>query len=274
MATTLTQIVDNTGSTSNILQDVWDSDNSGLDVFVQSNTNPPFQYWLVEELFTDRVLTSPTVPKSNQVVLNDVTDITVGHCLSLFENTLYEQVKIIAIDVGTKTLTTGQAISFAFSTSASVIIGQNNIASNTGTLETPVLYKYEPRQSAVPIDISLMIITITSGNNVPSDDNFGGIAPLSNGVYLYRENAVRLNLGDYFINGDFKDRGGSVTYVEKLGGGGVYTTDVVFNTATAFDSVIRVNTANESIVLESRDPLAGITSMKASIIGSFTTGEV
>jgi hypothetical protein len=245
----------------------------GHDVFVQSNINPPFQYWLIEETITDRVLASSQPQEVEVLPLDDVTGIILGDLLAIFENTLYEQSKIIDIDVPGNTVTIDQKTSFPFSVGASIVIGKNDVINHTGTLAVPIKYKYKPRQSTTPIDIGKLVITIESGNNAPDDSLFGGIEALTNGIYMYKKTATgRLNLGAFHTNADFKDRGAKVEYTEKLVGG-IFSTHITFNTREIFNNEIRFFTETDELCLESRDPQVGNVNFTASALGSFTIGE-
>jgi hypothetical protein len=256
------------------LRGAYNSDGA-FDVFIQDQTSPLFQNYLIQEQKTDIKLTSAVSVDDN------VINVTAGHGFTAASGVMLniregnKSIQAEVIGVATNAITIDLKSDYAFSLSARVIRGNKNM--NVDGSSADVEFKMTMCQEAtIPIDISKVIISMQHGANVPDDAKFGGLTALTNGVYFRKVNSSRINLGNYKNNKDFIDLGAVVTYSEKAPAG-TNGTNIVFNIKDVFGQVIRIDPrVGEYLIGVVRDDIAaseGMAGMTCSIIGSLTEGE-
>lgn len=251
---------------------------NGIDVHIQSQTSPLFQYFLMNEQKTDIGLTS-------EIKVNDSTiNVTASHgftaaageYLVVRNGDSFAQLKVTS--VSTNAISLSMPTSSAFPLSAVVMRG--NINMNIDGNASPTTFKYSNHTNEMPvllpIDISTVIVTMQHGSNVPDDGKFGGLAALTKGIFFRKINTTISNLGNYQTNQDFKAVGGSVEYTSKAPAG-TNGTNVLFPVEDIFGQVIRLNPrlGDEFTgdVRDDIDAVSGMALLTVSIIGSFTSGE-
>ena len=242
-----------------------------IDVFVQDQTSPLFQYFLINEQKTDILLTSDA--EKDDEVLN----VSAGHgftaadgeMIVLFENNKYIQMKVLS--VSTNAITIDHPLASGFSFENTIVYRGNNLL-NIDADPDDVFYRMTIKDFTIPIDVSKIILTLT--HSIAGDDGkFGGIAELSKGLWFRKENGVDFNLGNYINNQSFKNFGGSVSYTAK-GPAGINSTDIIFDIKEIFGQVIRIDPRiNDVIYCHIRDDLSGLLSFTVSLVGSLTSGE-
>jgi hypothetical protein len=246
-----------------------------IDVFVQDQTSPLFQYFLMNEQKVDITLTSDVS------IDNTVINVSAGHgftaapgeYITVFENERFIQAKVKS--VAADAVTVYAPLQTAFTAAGAQVI-RGNINMNVDGSGTPVEFKLHLRDATVPVDISKIIITMQHGANVPDDGKFGGLAALVNGLFFKKVNDSTFSLGNYIENQDFKDVGGDVNYTDK-GQGGTNATDIVFDVKKTFGQVIRIHpSVTDMIVGIVRDAISsvqGMDKLTTSVVGSYTEGE-
>lgn len=238
-----------------------------IDVFINDQTNPLFQYFLVQELKTDITLTS-TVAKDAEIIPvsagHGFTAVS-GEMITIFDNNRYIQSRVVSVSTNDITVETPTA--FALTTNAVVIRGNRNINQNASV--TPIEFLFQLRNYTIPIDISKIIIIATHAA-AGDYSKFTGITKLINGMWFRKENDIDFNLGNYQINEDFRLKGASVDFPDKAPSG-TYATEIVFDMVDIFGQVMRFYPAIDDLFKgTSRDDLSSITTMTISLIGSYT----
>ena len=248
---------------------------NGVDVFIQDQTSPLFQYYLMQEQKTDITLTSPVSEDDTVISVSAGHGFTgaSGEVISIREGDLFEQAEVIS--VATNDITIDIPVAKNFTVAAEVYRG--NINFNVDGSSTEVEFKYTINANGItPIDVSKVIITMQHGANVPDDGKFGGLAALTNGLYFRKVDSTRINLGNYKINKDFIDLGAIVTYSDKAPAG-TNGTNVVFDIKDVFGQVIRIDPREGDyllgVVRDKIDAAAGMAGMTVSLLGSYTEGE-
>jgi len=246
-----------------------------FDAFIQDQTSPLFQYFLMREQKTDITLTSDVAVGDEEINVSAGHGFTpvAGEQIVLFENNVYTQMKVIS--VATNAITVEHPITNAFTVAGATVI-RGNILMNINASGGDVDFKLELRDFTIPIDISKVIITMQHGANAPDDGKFGGLAALAKGIFFKKMNDSTFSLGNYTTNQDFKDTGGTVNYTDKAPAG-TNATDIVFDVKATFGQVIRIHPAMVDMIVGTvRDNIsvgAGMAKMTASLVGSYTEGE-
>lgn len=241
-----------------------------IDVHIQDQHTPPFQYYLMREDKTDITITSP-VSKGDTVI-----SVSAGHGFTaggeymvIMENDLYIQSKVISIS--TNDITIQGSVGNDFTTGATVLRGsiEMNIDGST-----PVDFVFNMRQGITPIDIQYANITIWNNAAAGDDGKFGDLGALTNGLRVIKENLIDQGLGTYRTNSDFREFGGVVTYNPRSGGGGNFGVDITFDIKKAYGVVIRIDPKVPDIFKGSvRDALQTLDRVRISIMGQYTLGE-
>ena len=261
-----------------IFENAYDSNNGGIDVNIQSQTSALFQYYLTNEIKTDITLTVETA------IDDEVINVSAGHgfiaaageVLIIRYGDAFSQLRVKSVNVNA--ITVELPMDFIFPIVGTTIM-RGNINMNVDGSVTPVDYKYtNPASSgsAIPIDVSKIIVTMQHGALVPDDDKFGGLTALTNGMYFRKINGGISNYGNYTRNSSFRAVGGVVIYSDKAPGG-TNGTNVVFDIEGIFGQVIRLDPNESDELLSSiRDDIdagSGMAGMTVSLVGSFTRGE-
>ena len=242
----------------------------GVDVFVQSNTNTVFQYFLINELDDTITLTADASPDDETIDVSAGHGFSAGEMVVLWQDGYFRQITVKSVNVNELSLSV--PVSLPFTVADCVVVrGSKNLAVN-GT--TPKTFTFKPRAGIVPIDIGSIIITMdhpAAGD--PS--KFGDLTALTNGMYVRKHNGSITALGNYKKNADFNSIGGDITFYDKAGGGAFGTkVDVAINTPEHYDTVIRIDSGNnDELQVRIRDDISAITSIEFSLLGSLTTGE-
>jgi hypothetical protein len=250
-----------------------------IDNNAQSQTNPLFQYYLMQEQKTDITLTAPV--STNDTVIN----VSAGHgftgaageYLVIRIGDAFEQTAVVS--VVTNAIEVEMPMPRDFPISSGIIRG--NIGMNVDGSLTPVEFKYSSNccgdvNATTPVDISTVIITMQHGANVPDDGKFGGLAALTNGMYFRKENGEFVNLGNYKNNQKFKDLGAVVEYTSKAPAG-TNATNILFGLEEMFGQVVRIDPRTpdliSAIIRDDIGATAGMVNFTMSLVGSYTAGE-
>jgi len=252
-------------------------DQKEIDVNIQSQTLPYFQYFLMNELKTDITLTAPIL------VDDEVVNVSSGHGFVGQVASPGEAIVVRIGDLFFQMLTTtvsGDAISVemptdtAFPATASVIRG--NILLNVNGSVTPVDFKYTFDKNGgvdpvVPIDLNEIVMTMQHAG-AADDSKFGDSAALAKGFYFRKVNSDSINFGNYRNNQKFRDLGAIVEYGDKAGGGN-FSTSITFVLKNTYTQEIRLDPRTADEVLgKVRDNIV-LVKFTVSLIGSFTSGE-
>lgn len=245
-----------------------------IDVNLQSQTLPLFQYFLMNEQKTDIILTAPIL------VDEEVINVSAGHG---FTGVAGEYIVVRIGDLYTQMAVTGVAtnaisiempVDTAFPITASVIRG--NILLNVNGSVTPVDFKYTFDKNGgidatIPIDLNTVVLEMQH-TSAAADDLFGDIAALTNGFYFRKVNTDKINFGNYKNNQKFKDLGAIVEYTDKAGGTN-HATSINFDLKKVFTQEVRLDPREADYVLGKVRDNINIVKFTVSLIGSFTSGE-
>lgn len=239
-------------------------------IHIQDNSQPLFQYFLMQEIKTDILLTSPVAIDDFILNVSAGHGFIVGEFIVLWENNVFEQARVINVNVNQITIDIPSAN--AFSVNAKIIRGDISMDVN-GSI-TPIDFIFKPYNTVYLINICAAIITMQHGINVPDDGKFGGIPQLTNGLYFRQANGKRINLGSYKNNADFRQRGAKVDYSQKAPAGSYGTNiDFTLNDRSRFGQVICIDPMdNDYIFARVRDNLTGLDDMNISLLGNIQIG--
>jgi len=258
-----------------ILENVYDSNNGGIDVNIQSQTSTLFQFLLMNEQKTDITLTSPIE------IDDEVVNVSAGHGFTGAAGEVmvgrlgdaFFQLRVIS--VSTNAITVESPADIAYPIEGTTII-RGNVNMNINGASTPVDFKYSfngDTGATIPIDIQTVVFSFQSGVTVPDDGTFGGIAALSLGLLIRKVDGQNVGLGNYTQNQEFRDVGGVVEYTSKAPSG-AYATNVRIDIEESFGQVIRLDPSiPDEIYARVRDNVSGLDKFTMSILGSYTSGE-
>lgn len=227
--------------------------------------NQSYQYYLMQhinenvKLANDAAIDDETI---NLVTGHGFVEVNYNHIV-FWENGFYQQLKVVGVSGDQITLE--EPLSMAFTTNAKVIRG--NIHLNVNGSGTPVKFEMTPIGNSYGFDIATIILTMQSGNNVPDDGKFGGLAEVPNGIYVRLYNQRNIWLGNYVKNADFKHRGASVIYDDSAPAGTNATT-ITFDFDKLIKRLLRIDPGlgNQFYAIV-RDDLTGLADFKFSFFG-------
>ena len=250
----------------------------GVDVNIQSQTSPLFQYFLMDEQKTDISLTSEISIDASVINVSSGHGFTAasGEYILVRNGDVFTQTKVKS--VATDAITVEMPIDSRYPVFGTTVI-RGNINMNIDGSAAPtdfICLLPESSGAQIPIDISTIILTMQHGSNVPDDAKFGGLTALTNGIYFRKVNGDRLNLGNYQNNQRFRDIGAEVLYTEKAPAG-TNGTIIKLPLEDVFGQVIRLNPRTNDCFLghvrDDIDAVSGMVKMTVSLIGSLTKGE-
>ena len=245
------------------------------DVVIQSQTEPIFLYYLINELKTDITLTADASEDDTVINVSSGHGFTAaaGEVMVIRNGDIFEQFEVVS--VATDAITVEVPIAHDYLASSTVIYRGSVLANVNGSV-TPVTFKYSNTAGTTPIDIDKVIIIMAHGSNVPDDGKFGGITALTNGVYFRRMNGSTNNYGNYKNNGKFLATGANIDYTDKAPSGS-YGTVITIDIEDIFGKVLRLDPRTaDTIYGVIRDDIssgAGMDLMNIVLIGSYTKGE-
>lgn len=255
-----------------IIKDVYDAENSGIDVFIQDSEAPYFQYFIVREDQTDITLTADVEANKDELNVSAGHGFNINDYLVIWENDTFEQLRVTGVT--TNKITLEAPIARPYTIAGSTIDRCTKNLNLSGSLETPVEVTFNPKKAVIPIDITKIVIT-TFGSTAADLGTFGNIGELTNGMYFQKYNTDYFNLGNYRVNQDFVDRGAGFDPNPKAPAGSANAATLTFNLLDVFGHPIRLKPyLNEKLSGFIRDPLTALDSLYVSLIGSYTIGEV
>ena len=247
-----------------------------IDVNIQSQTLPLFQYFLMNEQKTDITLTSIISLDDEVINVSGGHGFTAaaGEYMVIRKGDLFTQAKVTSVSTNAISVSTPMSSIFPIDS----IITRGNINMNVNGSVTPVEFKcpfLSSSNAIVPIDLSTLVATMAHA--IAGDDGkFGGIPALSKGVFVRIVNGDRVSLGNYQSNRDFRHIGAKVEYTDKAPGG-INGTNVTVDLVNIFKQEIRINPRNDDITVATvRDKIdadEGIAAFNIVLLGSFTSGE-
>lgn len=240
-----------------------------VDVFIQDQTTPPIQYYLMNELKTDITLTSDIAVDDTVISVSAGHGFTgTGEYMVIRSGQSYIQSKVISVATNDITI---QIPSNQIYTVANTEVLRGNIEMNVNGSVTPVVFRF-PATGTEPVDIKTIIVNIHS-NTASDDSKFGDLVALTNGLLARKIDNLITNLGIFIRNGDFREYGANINYTDKAGGGD-FSTVVTFDMLEIYGVVIRLDpTTNDQFTALVQDNLSTLTRVRISVMGQITTGE-
>lgn len=240
-----------------------------IDTVEQSQLEPMFQYYLMNEQKTDIALTAAVLPNATVIPVSAEHGFTVGSYMVLCDDTNFEQAEVIGVDTNNITIRTPLAQGFAI---VGTTVVRGDIELNKDGSTTSIDYTFRLPGGVIPIDLSGAIITMAHTVQ-PGDSLFGGITALTNGCYFRKVDGSVQPLGTFIKNADFRDYGWTVSYPTKVPSE-PYSTDININLIRLFGKEIRIDPrTTDYIVFRVRDNLTGLSRFRISVYGSYTLGE-
>lgn len=225
--------------------------------FVQDQTSDIVDYYLCQNL--NELEIASTVSIDDRVInVVDASLVTAGNYLCIQEGARAFQARILSISVNAITVDT--PCDFAFTTAAS--IAERSPQMNVNGAVTPVSFTIAP-VGTVKWDI-VRIIFVMTHTSAGSDDKFGNITALTNGVVLRKSNGVHHTIFNAKTNGELRERMYDLDYNAAIGNakdstGGRRT----FGGQSKNGVVIRLDPANnDALELFIQDDLSGLSSFR------------
>lgn len=241
-----------------------------IDTVEQSQLEPMFQYYLMQEIKLDVTLTADSAFDADVIAVSAGHGIVIGNRVVLCNGTSFQQCEVT--NVATNNISIRNPLSFAFP-AASTIVTVGNIDMNKDFSSTPADFVFRIRGGQTPVDVSGAILTMMHTAQ-PGDNLFGGITALTKGIFARKIDGSVQPLGAYQKNSDFRDFGWSVTYPVKVPSED-YATEAKLNFISTFGKEVRIDPRTSDYMhVRTRDNLlTGMSKMRASIFGSYTLGE-
>jgi len=248
----------------------------GVDVYLQDQTTPPFHFYIMREDKIDIGLTAPVL--KDDTVLN----LTAGHgftypaipldYLVIWENGIYEQVKIINVTANQITIDVPSPV--AFSINAVLIRGKIDLDLDGSGTPINAYFRFYGPDAEIPIDIIGVQVSMLHGS-ASDRSKYGNLAGLLDGksTYFRHINGVTVNLGSYQNNQDFEEFGWDVAFDDKAGGGNFATT-CTMDIKQKYGVAKRINPrTNDSMCVTVRGDLRGLNRHRVCVYGQYTQGE-
>lgn len=215
-------------------------------------------------LHIDNALPSITVNASiddESIVVDSIADISAGDVIVLYEDDRFFQSLVVSATGNTITL--GSPLDYAFTTSATVHVGDWNLAVD-GSLLVKTAHLIAPPNAIIDIHT----INISMVDNATMDGTtFGGIPALGNGILFRLENGIIKNLPLVVNNLGFAETGCVVNYDDKVPAG-TYGFRARKNYLKTNGTVLRVDgSAGDELQLLIRDDLTDLTNFNVTING-------
>lgn len=245
---------------------IWTND---IDVNIQDSSTSLFSYYLINEVKTDIILTTPLLKDTDVLAVSSGHGFTAGDAIVIREHNMFEQSRVVKVETNNITITT--PISNEYSVGAKITRGSEVMNIDGSSVNKSFTFNSHG-EGTTPIDITT--IRISMQHSAAADDSkFGSITALTNGFYLRQENGISANLGVFKSNFHFRINGGDVVYTDKAGAG-VYGTDINLDLRKIYGNVLRVRPyESDSITAIIRDNLAGLTLFRIKLLGHYTQGE-
>ncbi len=240
-----------------------------FDVWIQDQTTPPFQFYLMHEAKIDITLTENTQIDSSFVLVSSSHGFTgTGEYISMMQNNAYNQIEVTSSSNDTVYL--AQEITSVYTTDAFVMRG--TIDMNVDGSITDSIFQFNLRDATLPIDIQTIKVTMRHGTS-GDDSKFGDLSALTNGLRVRKENSNIQGLGNYKRNQDFKEFGGVINYEDKAGGGD-HSTTIIYDLKEIYGVVIRIDPRIPDIIRAPvRDDVSNLVRLRISLMGQYTLGE-
>lgn len=192
------------------------------------------------------------------IILNDATGFTEGDIISLSLGAVHTHQYRKIIDITTNTLTLDAGIDIDLTDGSTVQEVSNNMAVKDGS-STPVIFS----AFTIPgekIDVMRMILTM-SHKSAGTDDAFGSLAALTNGIHIRKNNGdgTYETLGIWKTNQDIRGDMYDLSYSDKAGPS-LHGTSTRWSIFTGTGSVVNIDGDNgESIEVIVQDNLTAST---------------
>lgn len=241
--------------------------NDALAVNTQNLTTAPIDLFFIQQIGSDTALTNATDVDDTDVVLDSVADVSVGDFLGIFSGTSLEGrfyfAEVLAVVSNTVSLDT--PLDFAFDAGDPVISSTRDLNVDGSTMQMFTV-SGAGMGSPVVIDITRLIFQLTD-DTAMDDGKFGGIAALTKGMVLRRNNSTMNNIYNIKSNGDFGIVSFDKVYADKAPAG-LFGLTVRSSFAGQEKHGVSIRLATgESLEILIQDDLTELTSFRAMAQG-------
>lgn len=184
--------------------------NGGLDVNIQDQTTDIIDYYMCKSLI-DLELSEDAIIDENTVNVVDATGVNTGSYVCIQEGPRAFQAQILSVSVNELTLDT--PLDYPFTTAASIANRTPDMNVN-GSL-TKQSFTLAPT-AGVKWDVTRIIFVMTHTSS-GSDDKFGNLDALTNGIVLRKSDGIHHTIFNAKTNGDLRERMYDLNYAAAIG---------------------------------------------------------
>lgn len=245
--------------------------NGGIPINIQDQTTRMLDLFFVQATGVLTTVAVEVVTDTYEITLTDTTGFVDGACVGMFSPTGdYHFACQLGAPVG-NTITLDTSSGFNFPVGSYVRTFVRNMAVDGST--TRQIYTVGPVGMGAPIEIDITRVHGVITDNLDMDDSkFGGIAALTRGCVLRKNNGELLNYANFKSNGCIAIYSGEpINYTDKAGAGEYSAAfKVPFSGPENHGVTIRLEPGDvlEMII---QDDLTGLSSFRMMAQGHFVT---
>ncbi len=230
---------------------------------LEDQTESPVDLYFIQAIGSPTALTNATSVDDTTVVLNDVVDVSVGNFLGIFSGVSLEGRFYFGevLNIVSNTITLDTPLDFAFD-AADPVISSTRDLNVDGSLTTQMFSVMGAGAgSPLTVDITRVMFQITDATAM-DDSLFGGIAALTNGIVMRRNNGQMNNLFNVKNNSDFGNIAFDKIYADRAPAGSFgLTIRSTFSGQDKRGVAIRLK-AGDELELLVQDNLTGLSSFR------------
>lgn len=238
----------------------WDASNEGAITSVYSSVQEPVDLYLYQVAATPSVTIDAEID-DKVIAINSNAGIINGYKITFFEGHRFFQSDVVSSTATTVTIST--PIDFAYTTDATVKVGNQNMNIN-GSSSIECFHVSPPPG----VDFEIHTINISFVDKTAMDvTRFGGLGALTNGAVFRISNGIVKNLGNVKTNLDIAEMGFDLYFEEKVPTG-TYGLRCLRDITEKNGTVIRLEGAtSDQFQFLVQDNLAGLDKLNITING-------
>lgn len=240
-----------------------------VEVYIRAPDVPPFQYYLMNEEKTDITLTAPITSGDTVINVSSGHGFTAtGEYIVIQEFNSITQAEVIGVAANAITI---DSPAFPDYTMNAVVV-RGRIDLNIDASSTPQEFIFIAREALVAIDLQAIVISFQHALST-DDTEFGGLAALTNGLLLSRENGLARKIGNFRSHQDFREYGASIDYVDAAPAG-KYSTNISLDFKGPYGIIMRFDpNVGEQFTAKISDDLSGLLHFRISLLGQYTISD-